>query len=420
MKTKVFLIFVLLCMLMLFGCNSDDKKIVSIEVNFDTIINSYEVGEVDLSSIEITVFYFDDTKLNVPLKKSFINKADYEKLSTVGSQKIIINYKNFTTELILNIIEKDPLTAEFNYTLTFFDYNGYVLGQKIVSPGILVIPPEVPNRKGYDFLEWDTNLEEVNTDLEVTAIYLIKNYSVTFNDIEGNSIANETIDYGSAVKIPKAPLIEGYDFTGWFYGPSINSKKFTEQDYVTENLILTPKYTLSTYLVQFIDYNNDVLHSQYVSYGTSLFPPNAPNREGYIFTGWDQSFSTIVSKTTIKATYHTNAYTVLFENLDGTLLKEEIVQYEQNATAPEDPVKHGYTFISWDTNYHSINLDLIIKPVFIINSYQIIFYDYDGTILKEEQVEFGNEGTEPFIPKGKDIFLNLGMKNLIISLQVWK
>jgi uncharacterized protein (TIGR02145 family) len=41
-------------------------------------------------------------------------------------------------------------------------------------------------------------------------------------------------------------------------------------------------------------------------------------------------------------------HTVIFKDHDGTVLKEELVEYGNPATAPDDPEREGYTFTGWD------------------------------------------------------------------------
>ena len=53
-------------------------------------------------------------------------------------------------------------------------------------------------------------------------------------------------------------------------------------------------------------------------------------------------------------------YNVVFKDYDGEILKEEIVSEGQNATAPVNPSRDGYKFIGWDNQYTNISKDTVL------------------------------------------------------------
>lgn len=69
-------------------------------------------------------------------------------------------------------------------------------------------------------------------------------------------------------------------------------------------------------------------------------------------------------------------YTVTFQDFDGTMLKTEAVEAGKTATAPEIPVREGYTFIGWDKAFNLVTDNLTvtaryqegIRPTLIIGS----------------------------------------------------
>ena len=71
-------------------------------------------------------------------------------------------------------------------------------------------------------------------------------------------------------------------------------------------LVYTVTYEVpkATYTVTFKDWDGTVLKTQTVEEGSSATPPSNPNREGYIFVGWDKSYSNITANTTITALYN--------------------------------------------------------------------------------------------------------------------
>ena len=112
-----------------------------------------------------------------------------------------------------------------------------------------------------------------------------------------------------------------------------------------------------------------------------------PVREGYKFAGWtvkanDGSTNAYGSVTetiagslyqykfgtgidVVEAQWATDTCKVIFRNYDGTIISEQEVAYGSAANAPTTtPTRFGYTFSSWDTDFSSVTKDLIIEPVF--------------------------------------------------------
>ena len=103
-------------------------------------------------------------------------------------------------------------------------------------------------------------------------------------------------------------------------------------------------------------------------------------------------------------------YSVKFIDWDGTVLKEEVVNEGEAATPPTNPTREGYSFTGWSGSYTSINADTTITAMYTLNSsekYSVVFYDYDGTtVLKNEEVLSGRSATPPAASTKEDaIFL---------------
>ncbi len=62
-------------------------------------------------------------------------------------------------------------------------------------------------------------------------------------------------------------------------------------------------YTPIKYTVTFLDYDGTVLSTQQVEEGSFATAPEAPEREGYTFTGWDKPLENILADTVITAVY---------------------------------------------------------------------------------------------------------------------
>ncbi|MDV0445440.1 hypothetical protein MmiAt1_10180 [Methanimicrococcus sp. At1] len=93
-----------------------------------------------------------------------------------------------------------------------------------------------------------------------------------------------------------------------------------------------------------------------------------PTREDFEFVRWiiegtSESSGTVVSGDSfLKAEWSASGtvYTVIFQDWDGTELKTETVASGENAEAPENPKRNGYTFTGWDKDFSSVFENLII------------------------------------------------------------
>ena len=290
-----------------------------------------------------------------------------------------------------NVTEDITVTAQYEiniYTVTFVDWDGTVIDVQEVEFGADAAAPAAPVREGYTFTGWDVDFTNVTEDITVTAQYEINVYTVTFKDWNGTVFKTQQVQYGGAATAPANPTREGYTFTGW-------DKAFNN---ITTNLVVTAQYSINSYTVTFVDWDGTVLDVQEVEFGADAVAPAAPTREGYTFTGWDKAFSNITADLVVTAQYSINSYTVTFKDWNGTVLDTQEVEFGADAVAPAAPVREGYTFIGWDKAFSNITADLVVTAQYSINSYTVTFKDWNGTVLKTEQVQYGGASTAPANP----------------------
>ncbi len=134
------------------------------------------------------------------------------------------------------------------------------------------------------------------------------------------------------------------------------------------------------FTVKFVDFDNSVIDIQSVGYGCDATKPNDPVRKNYAFIGWDATFTNVVSDLTVKAQY-VRQYTVTFVDYDGTVIATDVVNSGDDATPPATPNREGYTFTSWNQSYNNVLSDLEIMAVYKINRYTVTFLHADGSVI---------------------------------------
>ena len=216
----------------------------------------------------------------------------------------------------------------------------------------------------------------------------VTKHTVTFKDWNGTVLKTQSVYHTGAATAPANPTRTGYTFTGW-------DKAFTN---VTADLVVTAQYSINTYTVTFKDWNGTVLKTQQVQYGGAATAPANPTRTGYTFTGWDKAFTNVTANLVVTAQYSINTYTVTFKDWNGTVLKTQQVQYGGAATAPANPTRTGYTFTGWDKAFTNVTANLVVTAQYSINTYTVTFKDWNGTVLKTQQVQYGGAATAPANP----------------------
>lgn len=125
--------------------------------------------------------------------------------------------------------------------------------------------------------------------------------------------------------------------------------------------------------VTFVDWNGAVIATQTVPFGKDAVEPEfKPNREGWIFTGWNVSLRAIRKDTVITAVYTSNTLTVRFFDDQG--INEALTQavpYGACAEAPKViPQREGYNFLGWGASPEATKSWDFDKPL----TASVIFY----------------------------------------------
>ena len=163
--------------------------------------------------------------------------------------------------------------------------------------------------------------------------------------------------------------------------------------------------------VYFRDHDWTILSHQEVLDGKAAVPPEDPTREGYTFTGWagdSEDYSAIGADTTFIAQYtpidpDTTKYKVTFIDWDESVIVTRLVSPGDDAEAPVDPVRAGYTFDGWRPKITDIQENTLTYAQYtprdsIESEHVVRFIDHDDTILYTQRVKDGEDAILPQSP----------------------
>ncbi|MCL1874885.1 MAG: InlB B-repeat-containing protein [Synergistaceae bacterium] len=211
-------------------------------------------------------------------------------------------------------------------------------------------------------------------------------FLVTFMDWNGDVLKEQRVEKGSAATAPADPVREGYTFIGW------------DEDFfnVTDDLYVNAVYERIKYTVTFM-VDDVVFNRQIVEYGSKVVDPGEPVKPGYTFTSWDKDYSEITSDLTVNAQFSINYYTVTFVDWNGDVLKTQTVPFGAGAAAPANPVREGYAFTSWDSDFSIVTSNMTVTAQYEINKYTVIFIA-DEVEFNRQIVEHGGAAADPGVP----------------------
>lgn len=169
---------------------------------------------------------------------------------------------------------------------------------------------------------------------------------------------------------------------------------------------LAPSGAPQLVTVTFLDWDDRMIAQETVEWGGHVAFPADPVRQGYVFKGWSEnSLSNIQADMTVRAEYYENMYTVRFFDWDNTLIKEEQVLHGHSATAPEDPIREGYMFTGWGAGWFDVTSDLDLYASYIKEGSEDI-EDVQADVISTKFIHNG----QMYIRRGNAIYTIQGQR----------
>ena len=202
LKTMLVCIVLLIGLVTLFACNKSD--VADKDGQTKVIV---KIQDEDGSIYKENVVFSDLFTLSLQ-KEGYTGRlyrdADFLKPLTKDSK-----VKNGDTVYVKWTINK--------YTVTFMDGEKVLETFTNVTHGDTVTAPEVPKKDGKTFIKWDTDFSKVTSDLTINAVYDVDTFTVTFKDGE-KVLETQTVEYEAAATAPDTARLsppEGMHFAKW-------------------------------------------------------------------------------------------------------------------------------------------------------------------------------------------------------------
>ena len=269
-----------------------------------------------------------------------------------------------------------------------------VIDTKTIVYGEAVMAPEAPAKEGHTFAGWQDVPETMPAhDIEILGSYTANKYTITYK-VDGEEYKTVEVEYGTTLTAEADPEKEGYTFSGWEGLPETMPAHDVE---------VTGSFTINSYKAVF-KIGEEVIDTKTIVYGEAVTVPEAPEKEGHTFAGWQDVPETMPAHDIeILGSYTANKYTITYK-VDGEEYKTVEVEYGTTLTAEADPEKEGYTFSGWEGLPETMPAhDVEVTGSFTINSYRLTVY-VDNELYMDVTLEYGApvEVPEPEIPSDRE------------------
>ena len=269
------------------------------------------------------------------------------------------DFSKVTSDLTINAVYDVD-----TFTVTFKDGEKVLETQTVEYEAAATAPDtaRLSPPEGMHFAKWDKDFSKVTEDIEVSAVYELNEYTVTFKNGE-TTITTKKVKHGFAAPPPNNPIdTPTAKFVGW-------DKSF---DNVTSDLIVNAKWETKKFTLTFINFDGTPVHTAEVEYGASISDhfetaDSAATYDTKIldYDGWYKADGTRIDELDLP-TMPAENFTL---TLKLSLMDSAIGDFKVNTPA-------DFTYVENNS------------AVFTVNGtpYDGVTYEYFWTILKDNEV----------------------------------
>lgn len=234
-----------------------------------------------------------------------------------------------------------------------------------------------------------------------SAPYVVKitrHYYVTIEAGVGGTTSLESGSYAEDTELViDATPDEGYHFVQWSDGSVENPRTIL----VNEDISLAAEFGVNSYKLTY-NVDGEEYKALDIDFGSAIIAEAAPEKEGYTFSGWEGLPESMPAHdVTVAGTFSINSYNAVFK-VGEDVIETKIVVFGQAIVAPEAPEKEGYTFAGWQDIPESMPAhDVEIPGSYTVNKYKLTVY-LNEEVYSSESIEFGSTLNieDPEVPDG--------------------
>ena len=399
----------------------------------------------------VTWVNWDDTVLQEAEEVEYGTRPVYRGETPVkpGNAQYTYQFAGWTptvTEVTGAITYKATFTSVVNqYTVKWVNFDGTELATETYAYGTTpkysgAEPVRAADAAGtYTFKGWDKEVAPVTSNVTYTAQYECTPTSYTVTWKNGDDVRTQEVKYGDMPEYSgdtptkEATVQYTYTFSGW---NTESDGTGDEIKAVTGPVTYYAQFTAvtRTYTITWKNEDGSVLATDTVAYGEKpQYTGTTPEKTGdaqysYEFIGWDKEVTAVTGEAVYTAVFEeiTNTYTVRWVNWDfaeGVEGKEPL-ETDENVSYGEKPEFNGenptreagedehctYEFMGWANiddeertlidDSTKVEGDVTYVAVFEkhVDTFTVRWLDWNGTPLKEAEVEYGATPVAPDVP----------------------
>jgi len=247
--------------------------------------------------------------------------------------------------------------------------------------------------------------------VKIVTIVLEANPEEAAADLSGEGYYEE----GEGVTVEATP-VKGYEFVNW---TEDGQEVSTDAEYIfkaVEDRELMANFELKEYLVIFEDHDGTKLKEETVAHGEDAESPDDPQREGYNFIGWDTDYTKVTNDLTVTAEYEIKEYEIELSaepEEGGTVEGAGIYEHGKEVTVIAGP-SEGYAFVNWTEDGVEVSTDE--SYTFEAEEDRVLTANFEGKIdpYAEHEIELSAEPEEGGTVEGAGIY-ELGEEVTVIA-----
>ena len=250
-----------------------------------------------------------------------------------------------------------------------------------VAYGTELVQKESLTKEGHTFSGWSEIPATMPAqDVTIEGKFTVNSYRLVYL-LDGAEYFVDSVAYGTELVLKEALVKEGHTFSGWSEIPETMPAK----DVTVEGTFTINRYTL-LYMVDGAEYKKVELE-----YGASIIAEAVPAKEGHTFSGWSEIPATMpASNVTVTGSFTVNSYTITYK-VDGEVYATEEVAYGEVIVLKEAPEKDGYIFSGWSEVPETMPAeDLEVTGSFassikaVITKTHVDVYSLQGMLLRRQ------------------------------------